>query len=86
MVSVGVTEVLTILLVVLVVFGPRRLPELARRAGRMARDVRSALTELRAGIEGEAGVDGDDRLDDVRRNLGPTLGGDAPGDGTGDDR
>jgi Tat protein translocase TatB subunit len=74
MVSVGFAEILTILLVVLIVFGPRRLPELARRAGRMARDVRSALAELRDGLESDQPSGDEGNLGDLRRRLGPTLG------------
>jgi Tat protein translocase TatB subunit len=46
-------EILVILLVALVVFGPDRLPELARKLGRWTSELRNAARELRAGLEAE---------------------------------
>ena len=52
MFGVGLPEFAVIALVAVLVFGPDRLPELARQAGRMVRQVRrmanSARDELRA--------------------------------------
>jgi Tat protein translocase TatB subunit len=53
--SISFTELITILLVALVVFGPRQLPELARKAGRWARQVRQTAAEFRRGLEREVG-------------------------------
>ena len=51
MFNVGLGEVASILLVCLVVFGPERLPEVARQLGRFLRQARlmaqAALDELR---------------------------------------
>jgi sec-independent protein translocase protein TatB len=44
--SVGTGEILVILLVVLIVFGPERLPELARKAGQMLGKVRQMTQSL----------------------------------------
>ena len=55
MFSVSSAELLTIAVVALLVFGPRRLPEIARKAGKMLRDARDAAGELKAGIESEYG-------------------------------
>ncbi|MDH3189756.1 MAG: twin-arginine translocase TatA/TatE family subunit [Acidimicrobiia bacterium] len=46
-------EVLIILLVALVVLGPTRLPELARKAGRYTSELRKAAREISAGLEAE---------------------------------
>jgi Tat protein translocase TatB subunit len=46
-------EVLIILLVALVVLGPARLPEYARKAGRYAAELRRAAREITAGLESE---------------------------------
>ncbi|MDP3985124.1 MAG: twin-arginine translocase TatA/TatE family subunit [Acidimicrobiia bacterium] len=48
-------EWIVIVLVALVVFGPERLPELARRLGGWAREVRGAVREMKAGLEAEVG-------------------------------
>jgi TatA/E family protein of Tat protein translocase len=72
-VSISLAEIVTIALIVFIVFGPKRLPELARRAGRLVRDLRAVAAELRAGIEGDRAEDGA-TLGDLRRSLGPTLG------------
>lgn len=54
-------EILVILLVALVVLGPQRLPELARRLGGWTTDLRRAARELRRGLEAEVGD-----LDDIK--------------------
>jgi sec-independent protein translocase protein TatB len=44
--NLGITELIIILLLALVVVGPERLPELARKLGRTLRDVRKAYENL----------------------------------------
>lgn len=46
-------EWIVILLVALVVFGPERLPDLARKLGGWARELRNAAREIRVGLETE---------------------------------
>jgi len=46
-------ELIVILLVALVVLGPTRLPEMARKAGQWSRELRNTARELRAGLEAE---------------------------------
>ena len=46
-------EWLVIVLVALVVFGPERLPELSRKLGGWARELRAAAREMREGLEAE---------------------------------
>jgi sec-independent protein translocase protein TatB len=46
-------EWIVIILVALVVFGPERLPELARKLGGWARELRNAAREMREGLEAE---------------------------------
>ena len=41
MFGIGLPELMVILLVAVVVFGPERLPDLARQAGRFVRQVRN---------------------------------------------
>lgn len=47
------TEIVIILLVALVVLGPQRLPEVARKMGGWAAELRKAAGELRTGLEQE---------------------------------
>lgn len=46
-------EWIVIVLVALVVFGPERLPELSRKLGGWARELRTAAREMREGLEAE---------------------------------
>lgn len=49
----GFTEILFVLVLALLLFGPRRLPELGRTLGRGLAEFRRASTDLRATIEDE---------------------------------
>ncbi|WP_034386828.1 twin-arginine translocase TatA/TatE family subunit [Deinococcus sp. YIM 77859] len=55
--NIGAPEVLIILLVALLVFGPRKLPELGRGVGQALREFRRSTgqvtEELRAGLEAQ---------------------------------
>ena len=68
---------LTIAVVALVVFGPKRLPEIARRIGKIGREVMAAANELKTGLERELD-ESREALNDVRRDLGSTV--DGPSD------
>jgi sec-independent protein translocase protein TatB len=54
--GIGVPEAMVIAVVALLVFGPDRLPDFARQAGRMVRQVRTLTRQAR---------------DDIRSELGP---------------
>lgn len=58
MFGVGLTEFLVIFVVAIVVFGPDRLPDFARQAGRFLRQVRQFTQAAR---------------DDLRNELGPEF-------------
>jgi Tat protein translocase TatB subunit len=45
--SIGTSELILIGIVALIVFGPRKLPELARKAGKVMTDLRSTTNEFR---------------------------------------
>ncbi len=50
---IGTTELLVVLLVALVVFGPRKLPELGRSLGRALRQLQSAPDDFKRTWEAE---------------------------------
>jgi sec-independent protein translocase protein TatA len=49
----GVWEILIILVVVLLIFGPRRLPEMAKGLGQSVRAFRKELKDMRADLDGD---------------------------------
>ncbi|HYH27726.1 MAG TPA: twin-arginine translocase TatA/TatE family subunit [Actinomycetota bacterium] len=49
--SIGFGEILVLLVFALVVFGPKRLPELGRSVGRGMREFRRASSEIRAELD-----------------------------------
>jgi sec-independent protein translocase protein TatB len=53
--GVGIQEMLVIAFVAVLVFGPDRLPDLARQAGRMARQVRAFAHAARDELRTELG-------------------------------
>jgi sec-independent protein translocase protein TatB len=55
--GVGLQELLVIAFVAVMVFGPDRLPDLARQAGRMARQLRGFAHAARDELRSELGPD-----------------------------
>ena len=55
--NLGFGEILLILVLALVIFGPRRLPEMGRSIGRSLREFRRAASDLRAEIETDLDVE-----------------------------
>ncbi len=51
--SIGMPELVIILVIALIVFGPRKLPELGRSLGRSLGEFRRASNELRSTLEEE---------------------------------
>jgi TatA/E family protein of Tat protein translocase len=51
---IGTTELLVVMLVALVVFGPRKLPELGRSLGRALSEFQAASDDLKRTWEAEA--------------------------------
>jgi sec-independent protein translocase protein TatA len=43
--NIGLPEIIIVLVIVLIVFGPKRLPELARSVGRASREFKTAVHE-----------------------------------------
>lgn len=59
---IGLGEFLLIILIVAVILGPEKMPDLARQAGKMVRSVRKELKKFDDSIQGEVEtiVDKDD--------------------------
>lgn len=74
MFSVSPAEVLTIAVVALLVFGPKRLPEIARKTGKVLRDIRGAANELKAGLEAEY-ADTLEPIKDIRDTMKGAIAG-----------
>jgi len=55
---IGIPELLIILLVVLLIFGPRRLPDMAKGLGQSVREFRKGLRDMRKDFEDEANEEG----------------------------
>jgi TatA/E family protein of Tat protein translocase len=51
MLDIGIQELLVVMVIALLVFGPDRLPELGRRLGRAMREFRRASDEFRQTVE-----------------------------------
>jgi sec-independent protein translocase protein TatA len=94
--NLGFGEILLILVVALIVFGPRRLPEMGRTVGRSLREFRRAASDLRAEIETDLDVEEPPRRSarSVRARAAATGGAalaesersaDAEGDGPSED-
>jgi len=55
--SIGMPELMVIFVIALVVFGPRRLPELGRSLGRTIAEFKRATSELQETLEREVRLD-----------------------------
>lgn len=55
--SIGGTELLIIMVIALVVFGPKRLPELGRTIGKGLTEFRRASNDLKRSLEDEISLD-----------------------------
>jgi TatA/E family protein of Tat protein translocase len=65
--SLGVPELLLIFVVILIVFGPRRIPEIGRTLGKAMGEFRKATDDLKNTIEREV------RLEELKKIAPPTL-------------
>jgi sec-independent protein translocase protein TatA len=55
--NLGGSEILLIMLVILIFFGPKKIPDLARGLGKGLREFRKASQEIQEGIEKELKID-----------------------------
>jgi Tat protein translocase TatB subunit len=78
--DVGLGEVLVLAVVGLLVFGPDRLPEMARQAASWLRDLRAMVTKARSEVSDSLGVDPATLSDPKGALTRGLLGDDAPSD------
>jgi sec-independent protein translocase protein TatA len=55
--SIGMPELVIILVIALIIFGPRKLPELGRSLGRSLGEFKKASNELRSTLEEEVRIE-----------------------------
>lgn len=65
--SLGISELLLIFAVVLIVFGPRKIPEIGSMLGKALAEFRKATDDLKSTIEREV------RLEELKKIAPPTM-------------
>ena len=65
--NIGPTELIIVLVIVLLIFGPKRLPGLGKQLG-------SGMREFKDSITGKGGKDDDEVDDDPRASANAALG------------
>jgi sec-independent protein translocase protein TatA len=65
--NIGPTELIIVLVIVLLIFGPKRLPGLGKQLG-------SGMREFKDSITGKGGKDDDETPDDTRAQASNALG------------
>jgi TatA/E family protein of Tat protein translocase len=70
--SIGGTELLVIMVIALLIFGPRKLPELGRSIGKGLSEFKRASNDLKRSLEEE--IDLEERANRANRIDGPDAG------------
>ncbi len=80
--SIGMPELLVIFVIAMVVFGPRRLPELGRSPGKTIAEFKRATTDIQQTLEREVALDAEQQKIAVTQAQPPVVSADpAFGDG-----
>jgi len=70
----GFGETIFLFLLALVIFGPKKLPEIARQAGRLLNEVKRASNEFKAQIEQEVNnLERQEAREEARKTLPPVA-------------
>ncbi len=77
--SIGMPELIIILVIALIIFGPRKLPELGRSLGRSLGEFKKASTDLQNTLEQEIKIE-EQKETEVKSKFESTttFGGDGP--------
>ena len=59
--GIGFGEILLVIVIALIIFGPTRIPEISRTIGRVSRNLRKVTTDFTSAMEREA--------DDLKRPI-----------------
>ncbi len=71
--SIGVPELIIILTIALIIFGPRKLPELGRSLGKSLAEFKRASNELRSTLDDEIRADEQRELEARRQAASPVT-------------
>ncbi len=73
--SIGMPELIVIFLVVLLLFGSKRLPELAQGLGKGIREFKKATSDLKSELDVKKDIERDIKgaLDDVKNDVDKTI-------------
>jgi TatA/E family protein of Tat protein translocase len=68
--SIGIPEMIIVFILILLLFGPDKLPEIAKMIGKTMREFRSAMDQAKSAIEKEVNVsDLNSDLHDIKHEL-----------------
>ncbi len=72
--SIGFPELLLVFVVVLLLFGPKKLPEFAKLLGKVLREFRSTVDQAKSAIQDEVYKEGmADHMKDISRDVREAL-------------
>jgi sec-independent protein translocase protein TatA len=71
--GIGFGEILLIIIIALIIFGPGKIPEIARTIGRITRSLRKATTDLTTSLTKEVDTVGKDQSSPSKAPSPPAI-------------